>query len=339
MSGCEARPVTPLDLGLVRRLIAQRLPLDMAYTLARGLPGMEGVLLSSVPLADLGAPTVLIRNGEGGLVGQLRQRPGRGVAHVTFLAPEPQAAHLYYWVQIIEALVVEAGKRGAMLVSAEVPEDHAVFVAFRQTGFAVYSRQTILRREPGRAAGDPALLRPETEEDAIAISTLHANTVPRLLQQAEPLPEPDHSGLIYEKDGHIAGYLLVIEGKNGVVIKPYFHPEVYDQTAAVILAALSHIPRAAEVPVYLYARAYQDWLRGVLERVAFKPWTEHALMVKHTMHRVERLEPVTVQGLEAGRLRPPVVDGPVTLRKFTRMGKSRNLFSRWPYWRHNGNHR
>ena len=334
MPGYEARPVTPLDLGLVRRLIARRLPLDVANTLARGLPGIEGVLLSSVPLADLGAPTIVIRNGEGGLLGQVRQRPCRGVAHVTFLAPEPQAAHLPYWMQLIEALVSEAGKRGAMLVSAEVAEDHAVFAAFRQTGFAVYSRQTILRREPGRAAGDPALLRPETEEDAIAISTLQANTVPRLLAQAEPLPEPDHSGLIYEKDGHVAAYLLVIEGKNGVVIKPYFHPEVYDQTAAVVLSALSHIPRAAEVPVFLYARAYQDWLRGVLEQVAFKPWTEHALMVKHTMHRVERPEPVTMPGLEASRRRPPVVDGPVT-----RISKSRNLFSRWPHWRHNGNHR
>ncbi|MEP0763204.1 MAG: hypothetical protein HRF48_10770 [Chloroflexota bacterium] len=334
MPGCEARPVTPLDLGLVRRLITQRLPLDVASALARGLPGMEGVLLSSVPLADLGAPTVVIRNGDGGLVGQVRQRPGRGVAHMTFLAPEPQAAHLSYWMQIIEALVVEAGKRGATLVSAEVPEDHAVFAAFRQTGFAVYSRQTILRREPGRAAGDPALLRPETEEDAIAISTLHANTVPRLLQQAEPLPEPDHSGLIYEKDGHIAAYLLVIEGKNGVVIKPYFHPEVYDQTAAVILSALAHIPRAGQVPVFLYARAYQDWLRGVLEQAGFKPWTEHALMVKHTMHRVERLEPVTVPGLEAGRLRPPVIDRP-----FTRWNKPKSLVGRWSHGRHNGNHR
>lgn len=334
MSGCEARPVTPLDLGLVRRLIAQCLPLDMASALARGLPGMEGVLLSSVPLADLGAPTVVIRNGEGGLMGQVRQCPGRGVAHLTFLAPEPQAAHLSYWMQIIEALVIEAGKRGAMLVSAEVPEDHAVFVAFRQTGFAVYSRQTILRREPGRAAGDPTLLRPETEEDAIAISTLHANTVPRLLQQAEPLPEADHSGLIYEKDGHIAAYLLVIEGKNGVVIKPYFHPEVYDQTAAVILSALTHIPRAEQVPVFLYARAYQDWLRGVLERAEFQPWTEHALMVKHTMHRVERLEPVAVSSLEAGRLRPPVVNGP-----YTRLSKSKSLSGRWSHGRHNGNHR
>ncbi|MCZ7539035.1 MAG: hypothetical protein M5U29_03780 [Anaerolineae bacterium] len=334
MPGCEARPVTPLDLGLVRRLIAQRLPLDVACALARGLPGMEGVLLSSVPLADLGAPTVVMRNGDGGLVGQVRQRPGRGVARMTFLAPEPQAAHLSCWMQIIEALVVEAGKRGAMLVSAEVPEDHAVFAAFRQTGFAVYSRQTILRREPGRAAGNPALLRPETEADAIAISTLHANTVPRLLQQAEPLPEPDHSGLIYEKDGHIAAYLLVIEGKNGVVIKPYFHPEVYDQTAAVILAALAHIPRAGQVPVFLYARAYQDWLRGVLEQAGFTPWTEHALLVKHTMHRVERLEPLTVPGLEAGRLRPPVVDGPLT-----RLSRPKSLFGRWSHGRHNGNHR
>ncbi|GAB4417499.1 MAG: hypothetical protein Kow00106_13330 [Anaerolineae bacterium] len=336
MPGCEARPITPLDLALVRRLITQRLPLDTTQTLARGLPGMEGALLSAVPLADLGAPTVIIRNGEGGFVGQFRQRGGRAVAQLTFLAPEPQPAHLSYWLQIIDALVTEAGKRGAVLVSAEVPEGHAAFVAFRQTGFAVYSRQAILRRDPGPTGVDPTLVRAESEQDAPGISLLYANTVPRLLQQAEPWPEAEQNGLVYERDGQIAGYLEVIEGKNGVVIKPYFHPEVYDQAAEVILAALAHLPRSAEVPVYLYARAYQDWLRGVLERVGFVACAEQALMVKHTAHRLERMELATVPGLEPSRLRPPVTDGPVTVRKLARWPKHR--LNRWTSWWPNGHH-
>lgn len=336
MSGCEARPITPLDLGLVRRLIGQRLPLDLTQALTRGLPGLEGALLSAVPLADLGTPTVVIRNGEGGFMGQFRQRAGRAVAQLTFLAPEPQPAHLPYWLQIIDTLVVEAGKRGAMLVSAEVPEGHAAFVAFRQTGFCVCSRQTILRRDPGPAEADPSLVRAETERDAPGVGLLYANTVPRLLQQAEPWSEADQSGLIYERDGQIAGYLEVVEGKNGVVIKPYFHPEVYDQAAAVILAALAHLPRTAEVPVYLYARAYQDWLRGVLERVGFTACAEHALMVKQTAYRLERMEPVPVTGLEPGRLRPPITDGPVPVRKLARWPKHR--LNHWPGWWHNGHH-
>ncbi len=336
MPDCEARPITPLDLALVRRLIAQRLPLDITQTLARGLPGMEGALLSALPLTDLGAPTVVIRNGEGGFVGQFRQRAGRAVAQLTFLAPEPQPAHLPYWLAIIDTLVAEAGRRGALLVSAEVPEGHAAFVAFRQTGFAVYSRQAILRRDPDRADADPALVRAETERDAAAVSLLYANTVPRLLQQAEPWPEAEQSGLIYERDGQIAGYLEVVEGKNGVVIKPYFHPEVYDQAAEVVLAALAHLPRTAEVPVYLYARAYQDWLRGVLERVGFAACAEHALMVKHTAPRLERMELAPVPGLESGRLRPPIADGPITVRKLARWPKHR--LNRRASWWPNGHH-
>ncbi len=339
MNGFEARPVTPLDLGVVRRVIPHQLPLDMAMALARGLPGMEGILLSSVPLADLGAPTVVLRDGAGGFIGQFRQRAGRTVAQLTFLAPEPQVEDLHHWMRLLEALVCEAGKRGAHLLSAEVAEEHPAFVAFRQTGFVVYSRQTILRREPGPANDDPGLLRPETERDAIKIATLHGNTVPRLLQQAEPLPEAESSGLVYETDGQIAAYLVVSEGKSGVVIKPFFHPEAYDQASAIILSALAHLPRAEQVPVFVYARAYQDWLRGALDQVEFEPCTEQALMVKYTLVRQGRVEPALITGLEPNRQRQVVADGPVPLRKFTWKNRSRSLFGRWSLSRHNDHNR
>lgn len=316
MGSPDPRPFTPLDLPLVRRAITQRLPLDMASELARGGPGLEDALLASVPLADLGAPTIVLRNGDCGYVGQFRQRADKTIAHLTFLAPDPRQNQTREWVRLLEAVAYEAGRRGAHVISAEVAEDHPVYEAFRLAGFGVYSRQVILRRAPGAGpAGDAGLLRATYSGDAIAISTLCANTVPRLLQQAEPLPSPEGQGLIYERGGQVAGYLAVLEGKSGVVIKPYFHPEVYDQAAAVVLAALAHIPRAAHLPVYLYARAYQDWLRGVLERVEFTPWASQALMVKYTLVRVERMEPVTVPGLEPGRLPPTVVDGPLPLRK------------------------
>ncbi len=282
------------------------------------MPGLEDVLLSSVPLADLGSPTLVIRNGEGGGVGQFRLRSDKTVAHLTFLAPEPQESDQHVWAVLVDALVFEAGRRGAHLISAEVPEGHWVGDLLRTAGFAVYSRQVILRREPGSplTGADPDLLRPEQSRDAIGLSALHVNTVPRLLLQAEPLPAVDCMGLVYEREGQIAGYLAVSEGKNGIVIKPYFHPEVYDQAAAILLAALTQLPRAALLPVYVYARAYQDWLRGVLERVEFEPWMQQALMVKHTLVRVERLEFATMPGLEGYPLRPPVIERPMPLRKF-----------------------
>jgi hypothetical protein len=329
MGRSDPRSITPLDLPFVRRVLPQGLPLDLGTYLTRGLHGLEDAFLSSVPLADLGAPTLVQRNGDGGYVSQFRLRDT--VAQLTLLAPEPQEGETRDWTHMMDAIVVEAGKRGAHLISAEVAEDHPVFLAFRMAGFAVYSRQVILQRAPGPVTGgESGLLRPEYDRDAIAINTLYANTVPRLLQQAEPLAGPDCCGLVYEREGQIAGYLAVTEGKSGVVIKPYFHPEVYDQASAIILSALTYIPRAERLPVYIYARAYQDWLRGVLEQVEFKPWTHQALMVKYTLVRVERTELLTVPGLEASRLRPPVADGPMHLHKsITRDG-------RWSARRRNG---
>jgi len=305
--------VSALDLLTVRRLVERSLALDMVAALTNGIGGIEHAALSALPLADLGAPTVILRNGHGGLVGQFRHRLGSPIAQLAFLAPEPEEGNCREWSLLLEALIAQAGRRGAHLMCAEIAEDHPAFVAFRMAGFAVYSRQVLLRRAPAPVAGAvPAgdRLRPALDRDAFAISLLHANTVPRLLQQADPLPDVA-TGLVYERDGQIAGYLGVAQGKLGVVIKPYFHPEVYDQAAEVMQAVLAAIPRAAELPVYVYARAYQDWLRGVLEQVGFHAWAHQALVVKYTVVRAERVEAAPVPALEAARRQTPAIDGPI----------------------------
>ena len=318
-SQSPARPITPLDLPLVHRMLGTRLSLDMCSELTRGAPGLEETFLSAVPLAGLGAPTFVLRNGENAYVGQFRLRSDRTAAQVTFLAPAPEADAPQAWVTLLEAMTYEAGKRGLHLLSAEVHQQHPSFQVFRRAGFAVYARQVILQRAPQVLRnGDGRLVRPEAAQDAFAIAALQANTVPQLLQQAEErLPAEGFQGLVYEQNGQVIGYLAVAEGKNGVVIKPYFHPEAYDRVAEVVLAALHHIPRAAEVPVYVYVRAYQDWLRSVLEQIAFETWAEQALMVRYTAVRVGRVQTAPLPEIHAQRLSPPVTNGPLPTQHAT----------------------
>ncbi len=313
------RPITPLDLPLVHRLISARLSLDMCSELTRGAPALEATVLSAVPLAGLGAPTFVLRNGESAYVGQFRHRADRAVAQLTFLAPTLQDEAPKAWVTLLEAMTQEAGKRGVHLLSAEVHQQHPAFQVFRQAGFAVYGRQVILQRAPQPLNDAEAqLVRPETAQDAFAVATLQANTVPPLLRQAEErLPAAPFRGLVYEKRGHMFGYLAVAEGKNGVVIKPYFHPEAYEQVAEVVAAALHHIPRATDVPVYVYVRAYQDWLRSILERVAFVAWAEHALMVKYTAARVGRFQTAPLPEMHPQQLIPPLTNGPLPTQSAT----------------------
>lgn len=319
MTRLEAKPITALDIPTVRRAMSNALPLDVTTALTTGIAGLEDAMLFAVPMTDLGAPTLLLRGANGGMVGQFQHRKGETAARLTLLAPEPDENQTAEWTRLLEAMAVEAGKRGAHALTAELPEDHPVFIAFRMAGFVVYSRQVILRHGPRPLRRNlPTLLRREHERDAIAINTLFSNTVPRLLQQAEPWRGPDGNGLIYEDDGEIAGYLAITEGKSGVMVKPFFHPEVYEEAASVILSALAYIPRADSVPVYINARAYQDWLRGALEHVEFEPWTQQALMVKYTIIRNEREALAPVPALEASRLRPPVADGSTHYHTLTR---------------------
>lgn len=322
MGKSEPRAVSALDILLVRRLAGRSLPLDMVSALTDGISGVEEAALAAVPLTDLGAPTLILRNGQGGYVGQFRHRLGDPIAQFSFLAPEPEEGNCREWARLLDAVVGQAGRRGAHLVCAEIAEDHPAFVAFRLAGFAVYSRQVLLRRAPAAVtSGDPGVLRPALDSDTFAITLLHTNTVPRLLQQADPLPERAENGLVYERDGQIAGFLAVMEGKRGIVIKPYFHPEVYDQAAAVMRSALMLIPNAAERPVYVYARAYQDWLRGVLEQEGFLPWAHQALLVKYTVVRAERPELNAVAALEPNRRQTPAVDGPIHFQPYNRDGQ------------------
>ncbi len=334
-----ARPISPLDLPLVRRLTTERLPLDMSAALSRGLPGMEDALLFSVPLADLGAPTLVLRSGDDGYIGQFRLRADRNVAQLTFLAPDPTGGDPHDWAALLEGIAFEAGKRGVHMLNAEVDQNHPVFRAFRLAGFAVYSRQVILRREPRPVPTEKSnLLRAANSRDSIAISALQNNTVPRLLQQAEePQPAPDCQGLVHERDGQITAYLAVNGGKCGIVVKPYFHPETYDQASDLILSTLAHLPRAENVPVYFYARAYQDWLRGVLEELEFESWAHQALMVKYTVVRIGRAQAVTLPELDTNRLTPPVADGPMPmLRKFVSLRRFRRHADVTPLERRNG---
>ncbi len=319
-SQATVRPITPLDLPLVHRVIGARLSLDMCGELTRGAPGLEETLLSAVPLAGLGAPTFVLRNGESAYVGQFRYRADHTTARITFLAPAQENEAPQAWVPLLESMTQEAGKRGAHLLSAEVHQQHPSFEVFRQAGFVVYARQVILQRAPQTLRnGDGQLVRPETPQDAFAVAALQANTVPQLLQQAEErLPAADYRGLVYERDGQVIGYLAVAEGKSGVVIKPYFHPEAYDRVADIVLSALHHIPRAAEVPVYVYVRAYQDWLRSMLEHIAFTAWAEQALMVKYTAVRVGRVQTAPLPEMHAQRLSPPVTNGPLPTQHATK---------------------
>jgi hypothetical protein len=285
----EARHFLPIDLPLVRRLTQHGVCLDSATYLTRGVNAIEQAVWGAVPLADLGRPTFVLRNGNVEAVAQFRHKAGDQHAHVVFIAPDlSRSEDETAWLNLLDAMVIAAGRRGAVTLNAEIAETTDAFCILRQAGFSVYARQEIWKREPGTTiAGDERLLRPETDADAFAIHALFATVVPRLVLQADTMPEIGHGGLVYERDKRVMAYLLVQEGKCGVYIQSFIHPDCYDEVPAILGSALARISRVERLPVYFCLRRYQDWLRGTLDALGFSAWASQAVMVKHTAWRVE----------------------------------------------------
>ncbi len=307
----EARPFLPIDLPLVRRLTPHGVSLDSLTSLTRGINTIEGAFWGAVPLTDLGTPTFVLKDGDNGYVAQFRHKGNDQHAHIVFIAPDlDKCEGDDPWLHLLDAMVVAAGKRGAVTLNAEVGDTSAAFTVLRQAGFAVYARQEIWKREPGGTLRtmSTGLVRPETESDAFGINSLYANVVPPLVLQADAPPVTGHGGLVYERDGKILAYLSVQEGKCGVYIQSFLHAEGLDQAERILAACMANLSRAERVPVYFCVRSYQDWWRRSLNALGFESWASQAVMVKHTASRIGLASKSGYKLDGAARIVPPIID-------------------------------
>ena len=287
----EVRAFSLADLPLIQRLKSRGISLDSESYLSRGLQTLSDATLSRLP-GGLGAPTVVVRQARDQGVGQLRHSPDAPDAHIVFIAPalplEGSRRQEGLWFALLDALSMVAGRRGALNIHAEVDETSVMFEVLRQAGFASYARQDIWRRDPGPLppARETGGMRPATAADLPAIRYLHAQTVPKLAQTANPVP--GHRGLIYLCGGEIRGFVAISAGNRGVYLRPFLLEDQAAQVPFVLNAALWLTSRATALPVYCCVRQYQSWLNASLEDLGFEPWARQTVMVKHTTARVAR---------------------------------------------------
>jgi hypothetical protein len=277
-----------VDLPLIRRLAEKGTILDSELRCTREAADSQSVLLYSIlPVLPLGKPgslhTLIGRADQQRIVGQFRVRADDRVAQMVYIAPELETqGHDTAWLNLIDAMASEAGKRGVHMLTAEVDEDSPLFVTMRTAGFAVYARQELWRRDPAPAPNiESADLHESKDIDSGAIQSLFCNIVPRLVQPVAMPPE-ESEGFLYRHEGRVQGYVAVSTGKCGVYVMPLLHPDILYRDAVTILAGvLARIGRADRLPVYVCVRRYQDWLEDALTELGFAPCQPQALMVRH----------------------------------------------------------
>ena len=295
-----------LDIPLMLRLKQNAIVLHSELGLTEDARGQNSALLSSI-VFPRGLHTLLAHVANRDAVGQFRYRQEDVNAHIVYLAPtleddEDDAI----WLHMLDAMAEQAGKNGAQTLMAEVELSHRLFETMRRAGYAVYSRQVIWRHQP-RAVDE--LQRPdlrvtaETNDDQIGIAALLGCTIPRILQSVMG-PSTDMDGLVYRKNGCIEAYIACSEGRDGVYLMPWLHPEALGEAADIMAAAVLAIERSRKVPTYVCVRGYQGWLENAMLDLGFSPWLEQAVMVKHLTAGVRQTSFARVVPGRTGRHEP-----------------------------------
>ncbi len=282
----DIRTATLVDLPTLRRLAEHATILDCELGCTRESVGVHDLLMTS---RFWGAHTLIGRVNRQQVIGQYRCKPHEHLAQMVFVAPYlEEGADNTAWLHVIDAITADAGRRGATMLTAEVEETSALFTTMRAAGFAVYARQELWRGAipfPDRVT--PAKLTRETSDDTFDIQVLYSNIVPRLVQPFG-VPSTDSEGYVYRDpdSGRVRAYVAVSEGKYGVYLMPYLHPDIgYRDAAAILAGAVLSDARAASraerAPVYVSVRRYQDWLESALEEMGFEVVGQQAVMVRH----------------------------------------------------------
>ena len=293
------------DLPLMLRLKQNAIVLHSELGLTEDARGQNSALLSSI-VFPRGLHTLLGHVNDKNVVGQFRYRPGESNAHIVYLAPTlDEHEDDTTWLHMLDAMAEQAGENGAHNLVGEVELSHRLFETMRRAGYAVYSRQVIWRHSP-IVAGFPfsdLQITPESEDDQIGIAALLGCTIPRIMQ-AVMGPSADMEGLVYRKDGQVEAYVAYSEGKHGVYLLPFLHPEVLTEAPDIVAAALQKIERCRKLPVYISVRGYQGWLENAMLDLGFSPWLEQAVMVKHLTAGIRQTSFAQVSLSASGRQKP-----------------------------------
>ena len=319
-----ARSVKLVDIPLINRLLEDGIMLDSDLAYTGNLDMSSASVLSSFLLPQRSSHTILAYASKQHVVGQFRMRHVPHQARIVYIAPD-----LDYdqdnsaWLNILDAMTAEAGRLGAHMLTAEVDEHLPLFETMRVAGFSTYSRQEIWRRLPGdlpQFPVDRVELTEECEADAHGIQLLYSNIVPRLVQQIAEPPSSSH-GLVYRKNERLEGYIAVTEGRAGIYLMPYLHPDIFSEASAILTAAIEQASRHQRVPVYVSVRRYQDWLEDALVDVGFEPGVRQAVMVRHITAGVRQASfaPLS-RGLEVipSPIKPPTAHSKRVMEKISK---------------------
>lgn len=274
------RPFDWRDFPTLHRHRDRGLCLDMSLELTRSMTLVPvGALLSYVAPATGIYTFVTSENGHNKVIGQFSHTPNATNAQLTFISPA-SALTASHTLTLLDHLAQQAGKHGALNLLAEVNERSIAFEILRKAGYAIYARQRVWKiSKPPSAPNETPRWRPATEHDISALRQLYNAVVPALVQQTEPAPWEQLTGLVYYQEDEILGYVHIVNGPNGILAQPIIHPNI-EHVSENFNELLLLISARRPLPIYFVVRSHQAWLELYLTEMGAEAGPYQAVMVK-----------------------------------------------------------
>lgn len=279
----DIRACLLVDLPFLHRVGNRVIVLDSETNCTRDLYGTTGIILNGVLIPHRNLHTFTAKLDQHQMVGQFRIQQADQVAQMVYLAPDLQDMDDdTLCLHLLDAMAYEAGRQRASILVGEVDEDSPLFETMRQSGFVVYSRQTIWRCGPTSFIGRAEqAIRPISEHDELRVMELITRVVPSMLQPLM-IPHTLENGWVYYEDDKLLAYIGVTAGRQGVYLTPYIDSCMAGEPARSLLYALiKNIQQSVTLPIYMRVLRYHDWVSSVLEELSFEAGQPQAIMVRH----------------------------------------------------------
>jgi hypothetical protein len=266
------------DIPTLYRYRKRGLYMSTMLMATRGSLLIPGVVASYLTAASGVFTSVCTQDGSKPVMGQIVHLAGSTLARMSFLAPKDEL-EIRLLPGLFEHLTKQAGDRGAYNIIVDIDELDPVFESLRRAGLTVYTRQRVYLFDEYQEEDRRKTWQPAMESDRIPIKSLHANLVPGMVQQIEPLNKDIFQGMVCWDDGSLLGYVSIEYGPRGIWVQPYIHPDV-DGIDELLVDMLRSIPDRRSRPVYICVRNYQSWLESSMDRLGGKPGEQQAVLVK-----------------------------------------------------------
>jgi len=277
----EIRPLRLYDLPFAIRMAKHGICFDTQVNLTSGHEGLHHAYLTYAGRM----PVFVLRRSSGGGLGQLHFVSGTQQARLAFVTPSMQdGASEQFWLAMLDGLTIMAGKRGAINIIAEVAKSAVEFEAFRQVGFAAYTRQDLWVRRPLPVTSPPNPPRIDVKPDISSVLSLYNTLSPGLIKQIEPPPTLASRCHVLSSDHGVCGLAAIYKTGQVVLVEPYLNANKSVEPRDFLSAVLKTV-RADRRTIYCRLRDYMGIPTGAMRDHGFEHFSSQVAMFRHTTVR------------------------------------------------------